>query len=135
MDTLLVFDLTKQVRYLPIYPPWLSITMTQQTATQQQVHVLPHSYSPSYQPHVASGVACNRLANDRVELSFYADRARYMHEELELVPGQVGQFQIKEGVGIASSPVREHMTAVNMSLEELKAFYDMLTLVLNEPRK
>ncbi|VXA78345.1 conserved hypothetical protein [Aeromonas salmonicida] len=58
-----------------------------------------------------------------------------MHEELELVPGQVGQFQIKEGVGIASSPVREHMTAVNMSLEELKAFYDMLTLVLNEPRK
>jgi len=109
--------------------------MTQQTATQQQVHVLPHSYSPSYQTHVASGVSCNRLANNRVELSFYADRVRYLHEELEPVPGQVGQLQIKEGVGIASSPLREHMTAVNMSIEELKAFYDMITVVLNDTQK
>ncbi|MFQ1786650.1 hypothetical protein ACK39B_08625 [Aeromonas veronii] len=102
--------------------------MTQQ-GVQAQLVVLQHIYSSSYQTYVANGVACN-TPNGRIELSFYADKARYMHEELEPVAGEPNRLKVREDVGIASQPIREHMTCVNMSVEDAQALYDLLGKVL-----
>lgn len=102
-----------------------------QNMTPPNVPVLPHTYYPSYQTYVVTGAACYPHSN-RIELSFYADKPRYQHEELEAVPGESGQFKVKDSQGIASISVREHMTAINISIDEAKAIRDLLDKVLNK---
>ncbi|MFQ1691250.1 hypothetical protein ACK38U_01900 [Aeromonas veronii] len=86
-----------------------------------------HARSSTYQVHVVSGGAISPM-DGRIEVSFFADRVRYLREGLSAQPDN--PTLMRANGQIEATPLREHVAGVNMSLEGLIAFRDLINSVI-----
>jgi len=82
-----------------------------------------HRRASKYSVESVTGAVCHQLNDNRLELSFYADRPVC---EFELLPA-LGE----KGGEIHSVPTKEHVTAINVSLDDLKNIHEMLSTVID----
>lgn len=93
---------------------------------------LEHTKSPNYQLHVSNGATVN-LVRDMIELSFFVDRVSCIRETFVQSPDAPGGIQPSGNIEVV--PVREHVTALSMSLPTLKALGELLSKVAADIEK
>lgn len=83
-----------------------------------------HTTSNDYKVHLATGVTATGMF-DRVEFSFFADRVRYVEESL-VSDDQDHPELIRPSGMVITTPLREHVTAVSLNLEQIKALHGLI---------
>ncbi|MGL5814929.1 MAG: hypothetical protein ACRCYW_16585 [Aeromonas sp.] len=88
-----------------------------------------HARSPSYQVHVSSGAAMNQV-DGRIELSFFADRVRYIQEGLISHPEDPNLM--RPNGQIEATLLREHVVGVSLSPDGLVGLRNLLNSIVVE---
>ncbi|MCH7371049.1 hypothetical protein [Aeromonas sp. MR16] len=100
--------------------------MMQSGRKEVEQPTIEHDRSSTYQVHVASGGAMNQM-DGRIELSFFADRVRYIKEGLVAHPEDPNLM--RPNGQIDATLLREHVVGISMSLEGLIGLRDLLNTV------
>lgn len=86
------------------------------------VHKRADNYSVNY---VTGAVATLSTDNTRLEVSLYSERVMYSEEGMEQHPSEPELYR-PDG-NVSGSMFREHVTGINVSLEEAKEIADLIT--------
>ncbi len=101
-----------------------------QPNTQSQEIRLPHRRANNFQYHSCTGAVTVPISQDRLQVSFYAERADVNYERLEN-----GDEGIKLSGDLNTTLVREHIVGLDMSVNVARDIYLMLKGIFEQPSK
>ncbi len=96
----------------------------------ENMPIIEHARSASYQVHLASGAVATPM-DGRVELSFFADRVKYRKEGLISIDPTDPNLMRPDGQ-VEATPLREHVAGVSMSLTGLVGLREMINGLISE---
>lgn len=90
-----------------------------------------HIRANDYRVHLANGAVVYKAnGENRIELSFFSDRVRYLKEGLVRDPSNPTALSANGEIEI--SPLREHVAGVSLSLDTLVGLRDLINVVIQD---